>query len=75
MLHANHYLYEESSGDVQYPFGYKYHINLVVADLGVVNVILEMDFSMAYGAIIDLKADQVSLQSGTIISILQGFKE
>ena len=42
--------------------GYKYHTNLVVADLGAVDIILGMDFLKAYGAVIDLKADKVSLQ-------------
>ena len=45
--------------------GYKYHVNLVVANLGAVDVILGMDFLLAYGAIIDLAADTVSLGLGS----------
>ena len=34
--------------------GYEYHVNLVVADLATVNVILGMDFMMAYDAEISM---------------------
>ena len=43
--------------------GYKCHINLVVADLGALNVIIGMDFLKAYGVVIVSNADQVSLGS------------
>ena len=51
--------------------GYEYHANLVVANMGTVSAILGMDFLKAYGAVIDLKTDQVSLKSGTLINTLR----
>ena len=51
--------------------GYKYHVNLEVADLGVVDAILGMDFLLAYGAVIDLPAAKVRLRSGIVINTVQ----
>ena len=55
--------------------GYKYHVNLVVADLGVVDAILGMDFLLAYGAVIDLRAAEVRLRSGIVINTVQEDEE
>ena len=52
--------------------GYKYHVNLIVADLGAMNAILGMDFLMAYVVVINLQTDQVSLRSWTLVNTLQG---
>ena len=49
---------------------YKFHVNLVVADLGPVSAILGMDFLKAYGVKIDLSTDTVSLKAGTVINSL-----
>ena len=38
------------------------------------NIILGMDFLNAYEAVINLKADQVSLRSGTVINAVQETK-
>ena len=54
--------------------GYQCYANFVVADLGAVNIILGMDFLKAYDAVINLKADQVSLWSGTVINAVQETK-
>ena len=47
--------------------GYKYHVNLVVAELDTVDAILGMDFLTAYGVTINLKNDTVSLGAGALI--------
>ena len=51
--------------------GYQYHAHFVVAVLGAVNIILGMNFLNNYGAIIDLKTDQVSPGSETFINAVQ----
>ena len=48
--------------------GYEYHVNLVIADLGIVDATLGMDFLMAYGVTINLKNDTVSLEAGALIN-------
>ena len=50
--------------------GFEYHVNLVVADLGTVNVILGMDFLKAYDADISLRTDTMSFCAGTMINTL-----
>ena len=50
--------------------GYKYHVNLVVADLGTVSTMLGMDFLKAYDAEIGQKRDTVSIRAGTVINAL-----
>ena len=52
--------------------GFQYHCNLVVAELGVINAIIGMDFLKAYGAIIDLDRDQVTLSAGLQINTVVG---
>ena len=48
--------------------GYEYHVNLVVADLGTVNVILGMDFMLAYDADISMRLNTVSFRAGALIN-------
>ena len=55
--------------------GYKYHVNLVVADLGAVDAILGMDFLLAFGAVIDLLAAKISLRSWIVINTVQEDEE
>jgi len=43
--------------------GYEYNVNLVVADLGAVNIILGMDFMLAYDASISLRLRTVSFRA------------
>ena len=50
--------------------GYEYHMNLVVADLGTVSAILDMDFLKAYDTGISLRRDTVSFRAGTVINAL-----
>ena len=45
-----------------------YHANLVVAHLGAVNAILGMDFLKAYGAVINLETNQVSMKPSVQIN-------
>ena len=49
---------------------YKYYVNLVVATLGIVNVILGMDFLKVYNADISLKVETVTFSAGTMINTL-----
>ena len=51
--------------------GYEYHVNLVVADLGTVNIILGMDFMLAYDADISLRLNTVSFRAGAMINTLK----
>ena len=51
-------------------YGYEYHVNLVVANLGTVNVILGMDFLKAYDAEISMWSDTVSFRAGALINTL-----
>ena len=46
--------------------GYEYHVNLVVADLGTVNIILGMDFMLAYDSDISLGLSTVSFRAGAM---------
>ena len=55
--------------------GYEYHVNLVVADLGTVNIILGMDFMLAYDADIRVRLNTVSFRAGTMINTLMEDKE
>ena len=50
--------------------GYEYHVNLVVADLGTVNVILGMDFMLAYNADISVQLNTESFRAGAMINNL-----
>ena len=51
-------------------YGHEYHVNLVVADLGTVNVILSMDFMMAYDVEISMWLDTVSFRASALINTL-----
>ena len=55
--------------------GYKYHVNLVVAELDTVDAILGMDFLKAYGVTINLKTDTVSLGAGALIHQITEFTD
>ena len=51
--------------------GYKYYVNLEIADLGTtVRAILGMDFLKAYEAKINLETDQVRRKAGTVFNTL-----
>ena len=50
--------------------GYEYHVNLVIADLGTVNIILGIDFMLAYDTNISMQLNTVSFHAGTLINTL-----